>query len=271
MESFAEYILSEDNLLSKIEIVYYLAKKTGIFFDKSVVFKTEITRQFIDYMKLDVDRNMVLTASLLCNCKKTDNAQKLGKLKTYALEGANYLSGLGFDKRFCKICEEVNRYSDSNPRQRESDILELVDQFGGMLLDRPERIGFAVDEALVLLEHRNLKDQYNRFLHSFLEYVAEVEAIQIGIKSSIKTNALRELVKIYNETEGFKEFIKVVAIQYAPTLNVKMAKHRKECTKTLLETEGHNPYRALFSEETAQKILGQIDQHDVAGINTSEE
>ena len=37
-------------------------------------------------------------------------------------------------------------------------LLELVDQFGGMLLDRPERIGFQPDEALVLLEHRNLKE-----------------------------------------------------------------------------------------------------------------
>ena len=36
METFAEYILSEENLVSKIEIVYYLSKKTGIFFDKSV-------------------------------------------------------------------------------------------------------------------------------------------------------------------------------------------------------------------------------------------
>ena len=59
---------------------------------------------------------------------------------------------------------------NSNPRERESDILELVDQFGGMLLDRPERIGFKPDEALVLLEHRNLKDEYNRYLDTFIEF-----------------------------------------------------------------------------------------------------
>ena len=33
-----------------------------------------------------------------------------------------------------------------------------------MLLDRPERIAFKVDEALVLLEYRNLKDKDNRYL-----------------------------------------------------------------------------------------------------------
>ena len=162
MNTFADYILEEEQLDSKMEIAYYLSKKSKIFFDKSVVFKTEIARLFINYSKIDVDKNFILTACLLCNCKKVDNAQDLNKIRNYAKEGANYLSQLGFGKRFCKVCEEINRYSQSNPRERESDILELVDQFGGMLLDRPERIGFKPDEALVLLEHRNLKDKYNR-------------------------------------------------------------------------------------------------------------
>ncbi len=130
-------------------------------------------------MKVDVDRNLVLTACLLCNCKKVDDAQKLGQLKTYAKDGATYLREIGFDKRFCKMCEEVNRYSESNPRERESDILELVDQFGGMLLDRPERIAFKVDEALVLLEYRNLRDKDNRYLSEFKEFVAEMESVLV--------------------------------------------------------------------------------------------
>ena len=175
MDSFADYILNEEELSSKMEIVYYLSKKRRIFFNKSVVLKTEITRMFLNYSKIDVDKNLVLTATLLCNCKKIDNAQDLQKIHTYAKEGAEYLRELGFNKRFAKICEEVNRYSNSNPRERESDILELVDQFGGMLLDRPERIGFKPDEALVLLEHRNLKDEYNRYLNTFIEFVNFME------------------------------------------------------------------------------------------------
>ena len=140
MDTFADYILNEEELESKMEITYYLSKKTKVFFDKSVVFKVEIARLFLNYSKIDVDNNLVLTACLLCNCKKVDNAQGLESIHTFAKEGAQYLRGLGFGKRFCKICEEVNRYSNSNPRERESDILELVDQYGGMLLDRPERI-----------------------------------------------------------------------------------------------------------------------------------
>ncbi len=50
-----------------------------------------------------------------------------------------YLRNLGFDERFCRICEQVNRYSGLEPREPEADILELIDQFGGMLLDRPEK------------------------------------------------------------------------------------------------------------------------------------
>lgn len=179
METFADYILSETDYIKKMEIVYYLKKRTDIFFDNSVIFKTELARMFIDDMNLDVNKNLVLTASLLCSCKKPVDFQDLSRVKSYAKEGAEYLATLGFDKRFCKICEELNRYSGSNPREKESDILELVDNFGGMLLNRPERKGFPVDEALVLLEFRNLKGKNNIYLEKFKEFVCVTEGIAI--------------------------------------------------------------------------------------------
>ena len=113
MENFAEYMLNEKDLVSKMEIEYYLSKKQSIFFDKSVIFKTEIARLFMNYMEIDVDQNIVLTACLLCNCKKSDTPQDLEKIESYAKEGAEYLKEVGFGKRMCKICEEVNRYSKS--------------------------------------------------------------------------------------------------------------------------------------------------------------
>lgn len=178
-ETFAEYILNEKDWTRKLEIAFYLEKKARIFFDKSVIFKTELAKLFIETMKIDVDENLVLTACLLCNCKKTKNIIDLDKVKTYAKEGAEFLSTLGFDKRFCKICEEVNRYSGSMPREKESDILELVDHFGGMLLDRPERVGMKVDEALVLLEYRNLKGKQNRYIKDFIEFVNKMQEVYI--------------------------------------------------------------------------------------------
>ena len=260
MDSFAEYILNEEDLASKMEIVYYLSKKRKIFFNKSVILKTEIARMFLKYSKIDVDQNLVLTACLLCNCKKVDNAQDLQKVHTYAKEGADYLKELGFSKRFAKICEEVNRYSNSNPRERESDILELVDQFGGMLLDRPERIGFKPDEALVLLEHRNLKDEYNRYLNTFIEFVNFMEKIEID--DLVNMTALRRLVKIHNETEELTKFIKEVIYNYEPKVDKIMNKYLKEAAEEML-SKSSNPNRPLFSEETTKKILNHITEEKI--------
>lgn len=179
METFADYILNEKDYTKKLGIMYFLEKKTNIFFDNSVVFKTGLAKMFIEQAKLDVDENLVLTACLLCACKKSDNPQDFSRVQSYAKESADYLATLGFSKRFCKICEEQNRYSGSEPREKESDILELVDQFGGMLLHRPERMGFAVDEALCLLEYRNLKGKENRYLEQFKKFVEQMEEIKI--------------------------------------------------------------------------------------------
>lgn len=180
METFADYILSEPDLIRKMEIVYYLQKRTGIFYDNSVILKAEIAKLFIETMNLPVDKNMVLTACLLYACKKTEGAQDLERIRSYAKEGANYLKQLGFSKKFCKICEEHNRYSGSEPREKESDILELVDQFGGMLMNRPERIAFKTDEALCLLENRNLKGKDNRYIEKFKEFVSVMEEAKVA-------------------------------------------------------------------------------------------
>ena len=186
MPEFQEYIMDPNkDLTTKMDIIRRLKKllqeRRGetIFFDESVIFKTEIARMFIDYMDLDVDRDLVLTACLLCNCKKVDNAQKLGKVKTYAKEGADYLLNIGFDPRFCRICEGVNRYSELKEREPESDILELVDHFGGMMLDRPERAGFSPEEALVQMERDNLKDVNNQYLGQFHDFVYKMQEMQV--------------------------------------------------------------------------------------------
>ena len=187
METFADYLLGEQDLINKMDILNKLQRmlreKRGIsiFFNNTVIFKTEIARMFLEYTDVgkEVDSNLVLTACLLCNCKKIDGPQSLESLHSYAKKGAEFLSTLGFDNRFCKICEEVNRYSGSEPREKESDILELVDQFGGMLLDRPERIGFKADEALVLLEHRNLKGKENRYLEQFKKFINKMQEVYV--------------------------------------------------------------------------------------------
>ena len=251
MEEFAEYILNEEDLVSKIEIIYFLAPKLGINFDKSIVFKTEIARMFLKYTKVKIDANIVLTACLLCNCKKVDDAQKIGKLKNYAKEGAEHLSKLGFDKRFCKICEGVNRYTPTNPREAESDILELVDNFGGMLIDRSERIGFNPDEAMVLLEHRNLKSEYNRYLEIFRNFVETMEKVEIH--GAVNTTVFARLQKLMRETKTITEFAKKIALEYSPAVDEKL-----ETLDGIIERPKRQVSRALFSAESKEKILNNI-------------
>jgi hypothetical protein len=185
METFADYLLKETDLVNKMDILNRLQrllkerKGITIYFNNTVIFKTEIARMFIDYSNLDVDRNLVLTACLLCNCKKIDGPQSLESLHSYAKNGADFLESLGFDKRFCKICEEVNRYSGSEPREPESDILELVDNFGGMLLDRPERAGYSPEKALIQLEESNLRGKENIYLEQFKTFVEQMQEVEV--------------------------------------------------------------------------------------------
>ncbi len=253
MEDFAEYILNEKDLISKIEIIYFLAPKLGINFDKSIIFKTEIARMFLKYTNAKVDHNLVLTACLLCNCKKVDDAQKIGKLKTYAIEGAEHLKKLGFDERFCKICEGVNRYSQIKQREPESDILELVDQCGGMLIDRPERVGFAPDEALVLLEHRNLKSEYNKYLEIFRGFVEAMEKIEI--QGAVNTRVFARLQKLIRESKTIPEFVKKIATDYTLNVDPKI--------EELLGVDSMNKNtenRAMFSSEAEEKILNHANK-----------
>ena len=272
MEDFATYILDEKNLAEKMIIAYYLSKKSGIFFDKSIVLKAEITKLFIEYMKINVDENEVLTAMLLCNCKKVENAQKIGKLETYAQEGAEYLSTLGFGKHFCKMCEEVNRYSQSDPREKESDILEVVDQFTGLILNRVERDAYTPEEALVVLRERNLKYTNNRYLELFETFVKEME--KITIKEVIDVPILKKLIHIHNKEANVKTFIAALSNTYTEKIeNAIMKSVNKKANKILTKEPANTPEksqvermkdlametkkssRALFSGETAQKIL----------------
>ena len=279
MEDFATYILEEETLSQKMLITYYLSKKTGIFFDKSIVLKTQIAKMFIEYMQINVDKNLVLTAMLLCNCKKIENAQKIGKLETYAKEGAEYLSTLGFSKRFCKICEEVNRYSESSPRERESDILEVVDQFTGLILNRVEREAFTTEEALVVLKERNLKYTDNRYIEMFIEFIKELE--NVTIKETIDVPIIKKLVHLHNKEANVKTFIATLANNYSERINKALEENIKKNAKKVLRKEKNeesniktdfekmkelaettkNKSRALFSDDTTQKVLNHKSKY----------
>lgn len=47
-------------------------------------------------------------------------------------------------------------------------------------MNRPERIGLKSQEALCLLENRNLKDKGNIYLEKFKKFVNDMEEVEVA-------------------------------------------------------------------------------------------
>ena len=267
-ETFASYILNESEWTKKLEIVYYLKKKTGIFYDNTVIFKTLIAKQFLDYLvefhpQIKLDENLIITARLLCDCLKKENSTDLEDIRNYAREGALYLSKLGFDNKFCKICEGVNRYTIQENRPDESDILELTDQFGGMLLDRPERIGFKPDEALVLLQFRNLKDKYNKYLDIFIEFVNYMNKNELLEWEARQYDGVDTRIAINSSTSIYERTLEVLQ-NYKEKLAEKDQEQVKDFTEDMLgEIKKSVDGRETIGNIPEQKNTVYIKQEDI--------
>lgn len=180
---FAKMILEEKNFSKKLDLAAYLAKKDRNFFDTSVIYKAEITKLFVNKMNLpEIDENEVVTAGIMYTCKRIDSAQEIERIKNEKSKDFDYLKSLGFEDRFCKICVEHTRYNQPEgnyEREPEGDILELVENYVGLTMHREDRMAFPIDEALDLIENKNLQGKYNRYLEQFKEFVRIMEEIRI--------------------------------------------------------------------------------------------
>ena len=267
-ETFASYILNEFDWTKKLEIVYYLKKKKGIFYDNTVIFKTLIAKQFLNYLvefhpQINLDENLIITARLLCDCLKKENSTDLEDIRSYAKEGALYLSKLGFDNKFCKICEGVNRYTIPENRPDESDILELSDQFGGMLLDRPERIGFKPDEALVLLQFRNLKDKDNKYLEIFIDFVNYMNKNELLEWEARQYDGVDTRIAINSSTSIYERTLEVLQ-NYKEKLAEKEQEQVKDFTEDMLgEIKKSVDGRETIGNIPEQKNTVYIKQEDI--------
>lgn len=189
MKEVGKYILSEKKLLKKIEYIYYLKNKKDLFFDNSVLFKLKLADMFIDSLCINIDKNTVLTACLVYSLNKINTVGEKERIKNKKYEDYIFLQSLGFNKRFCKICLEYNRVSESSKyvREKEGDILELVENFGGMLLHREDRLAYSVKEAIDLLENKILAKNQNQFLEEFKLFVDVMEsASKVGIITDLQ-------------------------------------------------------------------------------------
>lgn len=267
MEDFATYILNEKDPIQKMLIVYYMSKKTNIFFDKSIILRTEIGRMFLNYTNADVDKNEVLTELLLCNCKKVDNPQKIGKLETYAKEGADYLSTLGFSKKFCHTCEGLNRYIPAEPREKESDILEVVDQFSGLILRRAEREAFTPQDALIILKERNLKNVENKYLEDFILFVNEMESVYI--KDTVEVPVIRKLAFLCEKEPDVKSYIAKLSSRYSEEIDKLMKVNVKEKTEEVLYNESEKKTSKLEKAADKAKTVHETAHRFTRAINKS--
>ena len=117
-----------------------------------------------------------------------------------------------------------------------------------MLIDRPERIGFSPEEALVLLEHRNLKTEYNRYLEIFRNFVEAMEKIEI--QGVVNTTVFARLQKLIRESKDIPEFVKMIATDYSVNVDKKL-----EELKSIARSAKEQANRAMFTNESKEKIL----------------
>ena len=122
-----------------------------------------------------------------------------------------------------------------------------------MLIDRPERVGFAPDEALVLLEHRNLKTEYNRFLEIFRDFVEQMEKIEI--QGTVNTTVFARLQKLIREAKDIPSFVKQISIDYSSSVDQKL----EDLVKKIEMKNTNN--RAMFSSDTEERILNHIKEN----------
>ena len=185
-------------------------------------------------------------------------------------EGADYLATLGFNKRFCKICEEVNRYSRSTPREPESDILEVIDQFVGLILNRVEREAFTPEEAIIVLKERNLRGNDNKYLELFTQFIGEMG--KITIREIIEVPIIKKLVNLHNKEANVKTYIAILANRYSRKIDNALIKNGKLQAKELLEEDDteteyelleRRENRALFSKEIANRVMNHESKYKV--------
>ncbi len=183
IHQFAQKILEEKELIKKIKIVcYYQKHAIHVFFDTTSVVKAELARLFMEQMNLDdVKKNQVITACLVYAFKRTNSPKEIERIKREKEEDKIFLKSLGFDETFCKICSEYNRYNEPTnyEREKEGDILELIDKFVGLIVHRPERLAFPVSEALELIDMKLLANTHNRYKNKFIQFIESLEKVEV--------------------------------------------------------------------------------------------
>lgn len=192
----ADELLEEKDSIKKCELIYYISKKEPILFNTAIMLKVEILRMFLDEMNYeDIDKSYMLTLALIYTAKKINSPQEKLRLKLNIQENIDYIKSLGFSDEFAK---DASRYKEpdegeEDKRSRYAKILDIIDQFGGMIVHREDRLAFPIPKALDILEKTNLKNSKNPYLKDFVAYIKETdisEGPNLGVISDLQKNFL---------------------------------------------------------------------------------
>lgn len=188
---FAESILAEKDLVKKAAIICRYQKSTiDVFFDTTSILKAEMARLFIERANLNqINKDCVMTACLVYAFKRTNSPKEIERIKREKEEDKKFLRSLGFDETFCKICSEYSRYNEPADyiREKEGDILELIDKFVGLIMHREDRLAFPVSDALELLDTKLLDNIDNSYKTQFIHFIQSLEEIEVTREIGIIT------------------------------------------------------------------------------------
>lgn len=209
---FAKSILEEKELIKKITSICRYQKSTiDVFFDTTSLLKAELARLFIERANLEnINQNQVMTACLVYAFKRTNSPKEIERIKKEKDEDKRFLKTLGFDEQFCKVCSEYNRYNEPEEylREKEGDILELIDKFVGLIMHREDRLAFPVSEALDLLDTKLLAGIENIYKNEFMKFIQDLEEIEVTRDVGVVTYFANQTNK--NQRHDMASMIEVI-------------------------------------------------------------
>jgi len=100
---------------------------------------------------------------------------------------------------------------------------------------------------MVLMEHRNLKSENNRYMDSFKEFVETMEKVEIH--GTVNTTVFAKLQKLMRESKSITEFAKKIALEYIPSVDEKL-----NTIEGNTEQRKRKENRALFTQESEENI-----------------
>lgn len=192
--NIADALLKEEDLIRKFEIMFYLQKKESIFFNTTSMVKAELMRMFLEDQKIkDLDISEMLTMALIYTVKRIDSPQEKQRMQENKKENMEYIQSLGFSEDFAR---NATYYKEGDvpeeERTVEEKILDIFDQFAGLISHREERIAYKIPQALDVLEKNNLASSTNEYLPIFIEFIKKTDE-SIGAKMGVISDLQKEI------------------------------------------------------------------------------